>query len=114
MTPLSLTDLVMPDGWFCVNMSASGVGLYEKWFVVEKPAFSLRFGNPVHAGKHQTRTYRETTKYRVCFNGFCGGWTIQEKKTGVGDWQWFMSGVAFPSHVGAMLALEIELSNNKA
>lgn len=103
MTPLSLNDLVMPDGWFCVNMSASGVGLYEKWFVRE-----------IHQGKGSSGTpWRETAKYRVCFNGFCGGWTIQEKKYNL-DWQWFMSGVAFPSHVGAMLALEIELSNNKA
>jgi len=107
MTPLSLTDLVMPDGWFCVNMSASGVGLYEKWFVVVRPASpGIKFPRP--------KPWRETTKYRVCFNGFCGGWTIQEKtRTGL-DWQWFMEGVAFPSHVGAMLALEIELSNNKA
>jgi len=100
----SLESLVMPLGWFCVNMSAGGTGLYEKW-VSETVHYKSGYGD---------RTYTSRTKYRAVHNPWMGGWVLQTKGPTGADWSWYMPGVVWQDHMGAILALEIELSNNAA
>lgn len=91
----SLDSLVLPAGWFCLNVSAQGVGMYEKWIKKD-------------LGKGRVWV----VKYRAVYTPFSYGWTLQTKSSNSSDWNWFMAPTVFPSHIGAIVALEMELSNN--
>lgn len=94
MTTQPELDVALPAGWYCKSMSPSGYGVYEKW-VRSKP---LRSG------------YEPRLVYRVSFNGFAGGWCCykEDRLGGLGP---AVQG-AFPTYIGAIVAIEIELSNN--
>lgn len=93
-------DTALPVGWYCMSVSVSGYGVYEK-----RELLSVR---DAVRGYKRTAVWRRT--FRVMFNGWMGGWVADIKNEGD---SYFFGGQAFPTYLGAIVALEIELANQQ-
>lgn len=87
-------DTALPSGWYCRSVSVSGYGVYEKH---KRTTRSI-------AG----RQCYVWNIYRVMFIGWMGGWVADTR-----EGSYFFGGQAFPTYLGAIIALEIELANQQ-
>jgi hypothetical protein len=89
-----------PTGWYASVPSPNGFAVYTK--MVRKDMLAV-------GGQWDTFLAGRPTRLRVIFNGWMGGWVIDIDRQ---EGKYLMGGAAFPSAVAAMVAAELELSNN--